>query len=233
MKASPTRVPECVGIIMDGNRRFARERGLSTSRGHQLGYEKAKELVAWCRDAGIKYVILYAFSTENWRRSAEEVSYLTTIIKTLLLSEARELRNANENEAIRFAGDIDRFGADIVCGIRDLEATNPPEPTMTVIIALSYGGRSEILRAVQTIVSEGTKVPITEKEFSTHLWTGTTPDPDLIIRTGGEKRLSNFLPWQGVYSELFFLDTYWPAFTRQEFLGVLKTYSERDRRIGE
>jgi undecaprenyl diphosphate synthase len=230
MPSSSTNVPACIGIIMDGNRRFARERGLPTMEGHRLGYAKAKEIVGWCKDAGIKYAILYAFSTENWNRSPKEVFYLTGIFKTLL-SETKELQK--DGGAVRFIGTIDRFGADFVKQVRRLEANNPTQPTMTFVVALSYGGRLEILNAVNEIVAKGDKDPITEKEFEKHLWTDGIPDPDLIIRTGGEMRLSNFLPWQSIYSELFFTGTYWPAFTREEFNGILKTYGERERRMGK
>ena len=226
-----TNAPVCIGIIMDGNRRFARERSMPVMEGHRLGYEKAKEVAKWCKGAGIRYLILYAFSTENWDRSPEEVSFLIGISKTLLLSEIDELRN--ENGAARFIGDIDRFGADFAAQARQLETTNPVEPAMTVVIALSYGGRQEILNAVNQIIATKDKNQVTEKEFAQHLWTAGVPDPDLIIRTGGEMRLSNFLPWQGVYSELFFTDTYWPAFTEEEFNGILKLYGQRDRRMGK
>jgi len=216
---------------MDGNRRFARERGMPTMEGHRLGYAKAKEAAEWCRDAGIKNMILYAFSTENWNRSPEEVSYLTGIFKTLLLSGVKELRKGRG--AVRFIGDISRFGADFARRVRRIETTNPTEPVITIVIALSYGGRLEILNAVNKIIVKGDKYPLTEEEFQKHLWTADIPDPDIIIRTGGEMRLSNFLPWQSVYSELFFIDTYWPAFTREEFEGILKTYGERERRMGK
>lgn len=230
MSSTATKTPTSIGIIMDGNRRFARERGIPTMEGHRLGYAKAKEVAGWCRDVGIKYLILYAFSTENWNRPHEEVSYLTGIFRTLLFSEAGELRK--EGGAVRFIGDIDRFGADIATQVRQLEAQNPTEPTMTVVIALSYGGRLEILNAVHKVIAGGNKDPIPEAEFEKHLWTAGIPNPDLIIRTGGEKRLSNFLPWQSVYSELFFIGTYWPAFTKEEFGGIMEAYGRRERRIG-
>jgi undecaprenyl diphosphate synthase len=216
---------------MDGNRRYARERGLSTAEGHRLGFEKAKEVAEWCRGAGVRHLILYAFSTENWNRPPEEVAYLTTMMQTLLLDESDKLRG--EGGALRFVGELERFGADFCLAARKIEAENPPEPALTVTIALSYGGRPEILSAVNALLAEGAKDPVTEQEFAKRLWTAALPDPDLLLRTGGEMRLSNFLPWQSAYSELFFSDTYWPALTKEEFSGILQSYSERERRMGK
>jgi len=223
--------PSCIGIIMDGNRRFAKERGLPAMTGHLQGYEKAKEVAGWCRDAGIKYLILYAFSSENWNRSAEEVSYLTEIFRKLLWSEADKLRK--EKGAIRFLGDIGSFGADFERQARLLEESNPKEPGLTVALALSYGGRPDIIRAVNNLLAKKAGGAVTEKEFSAELWTAGIPDPELVIRTGGEKRLSNFLAWQSVYSELFFTDTYWPEFTEKEFSEILEQHGKRERRMGK
>lgn len=216
---------------MDGNRRYARERGLSTAEGHRLGFEKAKEVARWCADAGVRHLVLYAFSTENWNRPQEEVVYLTDMMQTLLLSESENLRG--ENGAIRFVGELERFGADFAAAARKIEAQNPPEPALTVTIALSYGGRAEIAAAANALLAEGGRGPVTEEEFAKRLWTAPTPDPDLLLRTGGEMRLSNFLPWQSAYSELFFTDTYWPALTKEEFDGILAAYQTRERRMGK
>ncbi len=223
--------PACIGIIMDGNRRWAREHNLPTEEGHRLGYAKAKEAAQWCRDAGIKNMILYAFSNENWNRSPEEVGYLVRIFKKVLIGEAEELRK--EGGAIRFIGDIARFGNDFEEETKRLENTNPDNPTMTVVIALSYGGRAEIVRAVNTILSENKSRSVTEEEFAAHLYTTGIPDPDLIIRTSGEERLSGFLPWQSVYSELFFVPMHWPALEKKDFEDILAEYAERERRHGK
>lgn len=220
----------CIGIIMDGNRRWARENGLSTAEGHRIGYAKAKEVAKWCRDAGIKHMVLYAFSNENWNRSPEEVAYLVDIFKTIIFREAEDLRK--ENGAIRFLGDIHRFGDEFVAQAKLLEDTNPKDPTMTISLALSYGGRQEIVRAVNEILKEDKK-EIAEADIAEHLYTHGIPDPDLIIRTSGEQRLSNFLPWQSVYSELFFTPTYWPAFEKVEFEKILIEFASRERRIGK
>ncbi len=224
------KTPACIGIIMDGNRRWARERGLPTFEGHRLGYDKAKEAAQWCRDAGIKTMILYAFSNENWNRSPEEVAYLVDIFNTIIFKEAEEFRK--ENGAIRFLGDLTRFGEAFVKQAKHLEATNPENPSLTIAIALSYGGRQEIVRAVNELLVGG-RDSVTEEDIEAHLYTRGLPDPDLIIRSSGEQRLSNFLPWQGVYSELFFSPIYWPAFTEEDFKKILGEYSNRERRMGK
>lgn len=215
---------------MDGNRRFARERGLSTMEGHRLGYEKAKEAADWCREAGIKYLVLYAFSIENWNRAPEEVSYLLDIFRTVLFSKIEELRT--KGSAVRFVGDMSRFDQTMTERLREVEAQNPAEPAFTLVVALSYGGRAEILAAVNKLLAEKKAGPVGEEEFAKHLYTEGVPDPDLIIRTSGEQRLSNFLPWQSVYSELYFTPAYWPAFTREEFEKILAWYQTRERRKG-
>lgn len=222
--------PVCIGVIIDGNRRFAKERGISKQEGHRLGFEKVKELVQWCRDACVSTLIVYGFSSENWNRAPDEVSYLTSLFKQKLLVEAEILRG--ERGALRFIGDIDRFGEDFARLARDVEAGNPADPVITIVVALSYGGRPEIMHAVNALVKEDNG-EVTQENFEQHLWTAGLPDPDLIIRAGGEKRLSNFLTWQNVYSELFFSDTMWPMFTREEFDAILAEYAKRERRMGK
>ena len=225
-----TSVPLCIGVIMDGNRRYAKALGLPQIEGHRLGYEKVKEVGQWARDAGIKYMILYAFSTENWKRSPDEVAYLSDIFRTLLFTEAEALQK--DNIAVQCVGDLDRFGTEIADKARDIDLHNPTNPSHTIIIALSYGGRLEILTAVNKLIASDSG-PVTEEQFADALWTRGVPDPDLIIRVGGEKRLSNFLLWQSAYSELFFIDTFWPAFTHQEFTQILDEYATRERRHGK
>ena len=230
MEHGDQKPPACIGIIMDGNRRWAREHTLSTLEGHKEGYAKAKDAAQWCRDAGIRYLILYAFSSENWERPQEEVSYLTDIFRSFIFSEAEELRK--ENGAIRFIGEISRFGEAFEAEAKRLEETNPKNPAMTVVIALSYGGRQEIVRAANALLAENKK-EVNEEEFAEHLYTKGIPDPDLIIRTSGEHRLSGFLPWQATYSELFFVPMHWPAFKKGDFERVLAEYAERERRHGK
>lgn len=224
------KIPLSIGVIMDGNRRYARAAGLPQVEGHRLGYAKVKEVVEWCREVGINYITLYAFSTENWKRSQDEVSYLVDLFKKMLFSEAEKIQT--KHCAVRFVGDMDRFGKDMAHKAHELEENNPIDPEVTVVVALSYGGRLEIVTAINALLREGRLDGVTEEEFSKMLWTKDIPDPDLIIRTGGEKRLSNFLTWQSVYSELFFSDTTWPAFTKEEFFSILEEFSNRDRRMG-
>lgn len=216
---------------MDGNRRYARSMGLPQVEGHRLGYEKIQEVGQWVRDAGIKYLVLYAFSTENWNRSQEEVTYLLDIFHTLLFVEAAKVQA--QHIAIRCIGDMTRFGKEMQEKMQEIELHNPENPVITLVVALSYGGRAEIVSAVNKLLAEGLTNSVTEETFAHTLWTHGIPDPDIIIRVGGEKRLSNFLSWQSAYSELFFIDTFWPAFTKKEFESILDEYGTRERRMGK
>lgn len=222
-------MPTCMGVIMDGNRRWARAHGMPTMEGHRKGYEKLNDIVEWCRDAGIPHLVVYALSTENWNRAQEEVSYLMDLFRVTLTEEVAKLQH--EGAAVHFAGDLTRFPRDLQEKMDDVHKKNNPRAAHHLWIAGSYGGRPEILDAVNTLIREGV-THVDETLFSSRLWTAGMPDPDLIIRTGGERRLSNFLPWQGVYAELFFVDTMWPAFTREEFTGILEEYAQRERRRG-
>jgi len=224
---------DCVGIIMDGNRRWAKERGLNSYDGHSVGYEKLKDITSWAKDLQIKNVVVYAFSTENWKRSEVEVNYLMKIFKKLIFEELNFLKK--ENARIVFVGQIDRFSEDIQRGIKDIESETKENKGITLFIALSYGGRSEILNAVSGILndSKNKEIEITEDNFARYLWTKDMPDPDLIIRTGGEMRLSNFLPWQSIYSELFFTKTYWPDFSKKEFNEIILDFKDRKQRFGK
>lgn len=214
---------------MDGNRRWAKERGLPSVEGHQAGYEKLKEVVSWGKELGVSNLIFYTFSTENWRRSEEEISYLMRILKTALQNELNEL--SKENVRVRFMGELERFSPDLQELFVKTEAQTSMNTGGTVVFALSYGGRAEILSGIQKALSSG-KASVTEQEFSDSLWSADIPDPDIIIRTGGEKRLSNFLPWQSIYSELFFSDSKWPDFTKEELETILTEFSQRERRRG-
>jgi len=219
---------ECIGIIMDGNRRFAKERGLSSIEGHRAGYEKLKEFARWAKEAGIRHAIVYGFSTENWHRPEKEVAYLMDLLRTVLSQEAEHMRK--EGGRLRILGQRERFPADIQKLIAQAEE-GTKDGEYTLYLALSYGGRAEIVDTVNRLIEKGS--PVTEEEFGKALWTADMPDPDLIIRTSGEKRLSGFLPWQGVYSELFFVDSFWPAFSKEEFDAVLSEYRSRERRHGK
>ncbi|MCR4306510.1 MAG: polyprenyl diphosphate synthase [Candidatus Yonathbacteria bacterium] len=226
-------IPKCIGIIMDGNRRWARKRGLPVYEGHRAGYKKLKEMLTWAKEAEVKTVIAYAFSTENWNRSKLEVGFLMKLLRNVLVEEIADIKK--ERVRVRFIGDLDKFPKDIQEGIRTLEEETRPYKENTLVLAISYGGRAEIVSAVKKIAQEKTKEEIgkiTEREFSKYLWTKDIPDPDLIVRTGGEKRLSNFLPWQSVYSEFYFTPTLWPAFSRREFHKIIAEFATRERRKG-
>ena len=219
---------QCVGFIMDGNRRFAIENNQTERWGHTKGKEKFLEVMDWVKAENIPHAIFYAFSTENWKREKEEVEHLMSLFRGLLVQIKKESRDKDFN--IRIVGRKEDLPIDIQEQIKDLENTTIENSNSTIWIAISYGGRAEILSAVKGLVK--TKEEINEDNFVKFLWTAGMPDPDIIIRTSGENRLSNFLPWQSVYSELFFIKTHWPAFTKAEFMGILEEYANRERRIG-
>lgn len=220
---------KCVGFIMDGNRRYAREQNAETFTGHLAGKDKLFEVVKWVAEKEISHAVFYAFSTENWKRDNTEVEKLMQLFQ-LTISELAKRDNKDE-VAVRIIGQRSDLSSGLQESIRELEEQNPAEPKLTIWIALSYGGRAEIVAAVNQAISLGEKV--NEETFSSLLWSASMPDPDLVIRTGGESRLSNFLPWQTVYSELFFSSTYWPAFTKDEFERIVSAYTKKDRRIGK
>lgn len=215
---------------MDGNRRFAKAAGLSPLEGHAKGYEVMQNVVEWVSDLNIPHAVFYAFSTENWRRSPAEVEYLMTLFRHAYATAEATLKTDDKKIRIRCIGQREDFAPDIQASIRDIEDRTAANTGTTIWIAFSYGGRAEIVAAVKSLVASGQ--PVTEETLSEHLWSAELPDPDLVIRTSGEHRLSNFLPWQTVYSELFFTPTLWPAFTKDEFTRILFEYANRQRRHG-
>lgn len=219
----------CLGVIMDGNRRWARARGLPAFTGHSEGYKKLQEVMRWARFAGIPHVVVYAFSTENWQRSAEEVGYMLALFRSVLGNEMQKM--VDERVRVRFIGDRSRFDAGLREMMEKVEAETAKAYDITLHLLMSYGGRAEIVAAAQGAAAQGGE--ITEDTFAHYLWTAEMPDPDLVIRTGGEKRLSNFLPWQSVYSELFFSDSFWPDFSKREFDAILAEFASRERRNGK
>lgn len=222
--------PKCVGFIMDGNRRFAKELGQESFSGHLAGKDKFFEVIDWVIEKKIQHAVFYAFSTENWRREESEVNGLMLMFSTALKLAEQKFNGRKIN--VRVVGKIEDFSPEMQGEISELEQrSSHHDPVVTVWIALSYGGRAEILEAVNKAILG--RHPVDEYVFSKLLWTADMPDPDLIIRTGGEKRLSNFLPWQSVYSELFFSDIQWPAFTKDDFERILSQYADRERRIGK
>ena len=220
----------CVGMVMDGNRRWAREQGVPKLEGHRKGYKKLQEVVDWCKDEGVQHLVVYALSTENWNRGEDEVGYLMDMMRKLLKDDIGTLRSSES--AIHIVGDLSRFPEDIQGLIKDLHDSNPPEAKYHVWVAASYGGRAEILAGVNSALQNKTN-SVDEEGFKKMLWTADMPDPELILRTGGKKRLSNFLTWSSVYSELFFIDTFWPALTKSEFQEVLDEYRGVGRNFGK
>ncbi|MEK7452976.1 MAG: polyprenyl diphosphate synthase [Patescibacteria group bacterium] len=233
MKEINKKIPKCIGIIMDGNRRWAKMRGLTSYKGHSAGCKKLKEFISWSNVIGVKNIVTYAFSTENWKRSDIEIEYLFKIFKKFILEEFDFLKK--ENVKVRCIGQIDKFSKDLQDGIKNLERKTEKNDGVNVYLALSYGGRAEILHAVSELLEKSKKddVKIIESEFAKYLWTKDMSDPDLIIRTGGEMRLSNFLLWQSAYSELFFTNTHWPDFSEEEFLKIISDFQRREKRFGK
>lgn len=224
-------VPACVGIIMDGNRRWAKERGLQSLEGHAEGRKRAKEIVRHAFSRGVGTVVLYAFSTENWNRTSEEVNYLMELFGKVMMEDFIEL--SREGIHVRFIGDLARLPEKLRISARKLEDESAETSAgKTLVVALSYGGRAEIVAAANALLEEEATIA-DESALAQNLWSYPMPDPDLVIRTGGEKRLSGFLPWQTVYSELFFVDTFWPAFTKEEFDSILAEFAQRERRRGK
>jgi undecaprenyl diphosphate synthase len=221
---------QCVGFIMDGNRRWSKEQNLPTPEGHQRGAEVFRESIEWVSEVAIPHAVYYAFSTENWNRSEEEVGYLMELFRIWLQNFAAQIDTLPIQ--VRFVGRREDFPESMQKLMEQLEgkSLSKKEIKTTTWIALSYGGRAEILAAVNEAILQGRRV--TEEGFERLLWTAEMPDPDLIIRTGGEHRLSNFVTWKSVYSELFFLDKHWPALTKSDFNDILRQYEARERRKG-
>ena len=220
---------KCIGIIMDGNRRWARAHNKPVFEGHSEGYKKLQDVVRWARESKIEHVAAYAFSAENWQRSEEEVGYLMKLFRFILSNETKKM--IDEHVRVCFIGDRSRFSEDIQKGMEKMERETAVDFDITLHVAMSYGGRAEIIAATNALINEGVK-SVTEEEFSKKLWSYPMPDPDLIIRTGGEQRLSVFLPWQTVYSELFFVEAFWPEFQQEEFVKIIGNFGARERRMG-
>ncbi|MFA0758037.1 MAG: hypothetical protein KEFWMYNX_000045 [Candidatus Fervidibacter sp.] len=230
-----SRLPRHVAIIMDGNRRWARRRGLPVLQGHRAGARATRQVVEACVQLGIPVLTLYAFSTENWRRPSLEVQALLRLIESTLRRERAEL-HAN-GVRIRHIGITDGLPATLVEALRESEEITRDNCALVLNVAINYGGRNELTRAMRAVaqeVAQGRLSPdaIDEETIATHLDTAGFPDPDLLIRTGGEQRVSNFLLWQIAYTELYITPTLWPDFGRREFLLALLHYQHRERRFG-
>ncbi len=235
MSVDPTNLPRHVAIIMDGNGRWAQERGLARTEGHRRGAISVREVVRQARETGIKVLTLYAFSAQNWSRPPEEISVLMQLLRDYLIEERPEIMD----NGIRLLaiGNVDKLPDFVQSPLNDLMRDSAQNRDMTLCLALSYGGRESIIsttRALCERVRRGELTPedITEECFQAAMQTGALPQLDLLIRTSGEERLSNFLLWESAYTELYFTDTYWPDFGRQELLSALESYRGRERRFG-
>ncbi|RLG32582.1 di-trans,poly-cis-decaprenylcistransferase [Methanosarcinales archaeon] len=230
-------IPRHVGIIMDGNRRYAKKLGLDPKLGHVFGAQKLEEVLKWCLDLGIREVTLYAFSTENFKRSKEEVEHIFNLMKSKLEElEKSDMIHKNKVQ-VRFIGRLELLPDDLRKTMRKIEDLTKDYDRYRLNVAVAYGGRSEIVDAIKNIVRDAIEgrihvEDISEALISKYLYTKDSLDPDLIIRTSGEERLSNFLIWQSAYSELYFVDALWPEFTKLDFLLAIRSYQKRERRFG-
>lgn len=218
-----------IAIIMDGNRRWAEKRNLPSAVGHKKGVEALKRTMRACDDFGIKYLTVYAFSTENWNRKPEEVNFLMNLLGVTLQNELKEMHE--NNVVISFIGDITQLSSKLQKILKKSVETTKNNTGVHLQIAFNYGSRAEIVRAVKEIVDEGI-TDIAEETITNHLYTKDIPDPDLLIRTGGEMRISNYLLWQIAYSEILVLDTFWPDFDKELLTQCVLEFNHRNRRFG-
>ena len=230
------KLPVHVAIIMDGNGRWARKRLLNRIKGHEQGVKTVRTIVRACREIGISYLTLYAFSTENWQRPKSEIAALMTLLKQFLESERQELMD--QNIRLNAIGQIERLPANVQRILHESMTLTKENDKMSLNLALSYGGRAEIVEMVKEIAVKAKDGrldldAITSELVSEHLYTGQIPDPDLLIRTSGEMRISNFLLWQLAYTEIYVTDTLWPDFGKDELIRILQDYQRRERRFGK
>lgn len=231
LKLDAAKIPQHVAIIMDGNGRWAKKRFMPRTVGHQQGAEALRETLKACAELGIKYLTVYVFSTENWARPIEEVQFLMKLLKKLILEEVPALNEAGAK--VKCLGALEALDSDLQDNIREAEKKTAHNEVVQLNLMINYGAKSELLQAVKTVVS---KYPnpeeLNEASFSNCLYTVGIPDPDILIRTGGDFRLSNYLLWQLAYSELFFLDILWPDFGRDSLIDVVRQFQKRERRFG-
>ena len=228
------RIPQHIAMIMDGNGRWATERGLDRTFGHKAGLDTVKKITAECARLGVKYLTLYTFSTENWNRPAYEIEALMGLVLSFIEMEMF----TDNNIKFQLIGDKERLPQSVQEKIQYMEDLTKDNDGMTMVVAMSYSSKLELTRATRLIAEEvkkGTIKPeeITEQTINDHLWTSFMPDPDLLIRTGGELRISNYLLWQCAYSEFYFCDTYWPDFDEEELYKAIVNYQNRQRRFGK
>jgi undecaprenyl diphosphate synthase len=229
------KIPRHVAIIMDGNGRWAKQRGLPRAAGHRAGAEAVRRALQAAADHNVEVLTIYAFSSENWRRSDEEISDLTALMRFYLERELKTLEK--EQVRLRLIGDYSAFGGELVERLESAVKRTAANSRLTLVIALNYGSRAEIAGVARTLAAQAASgeldpASIDEAAIAARLQTADLPELDLLIRTSGEVRISNFLLWQAAYAELLFLDTLWPDFDEQTFSDALKTYAARDRRFG-
>lgn len=222
-------IPQHIAIIMDGNGRWAQARGKKRVFGHKAGMERAREMAEVCGDLGVKYLTLFAFSSENWKRPKDEVSFLMELFATSLKNESKKLHK--NNVKLTVVGDTDGFDKTLRKAIDKAETLTQDNDGLYLQIAANYGGRWDIVQAARTLVEQGQE--ITEERLQSKLVTADGPEPDLLIRTGGEQRISNFLLWQSAYSELYFSQTLWPDFDGVELKKAIDNFNQRQRRFGQ
>lgn len=232
---SAEKMPKHIAIIMDGNGRWAKKRGLPRKAGHKAGAEALEKIISAARELGLSHLTVYAFSTENWKRSQEEVDAIMNLLRQYLKNYFKKF--IKDDVKMDVIGDIRRFDADIQEQILEIERLSENKTGLSVHIALNYGGRDELRRAMAKIAAEATEgrlspEKITEDSIGSYLDTAGTPDPELVIRTSGEERISNFLLWQSAYSEFYFCDTLWPDFTKADLEKAIYSYQNRERRFG-
>ena len=222
--------PYHVAILPDGNRRWAKEQGLSISEGHRKGMDKIRQAAYWCREKGIKVLTFFVFSTENWNRAKSEIDYFMSFVQQALTLDLEEFKK--DGIKLRIIGTKDKLSKNIIAAAERAEKYTAENKGMTINLGLSYGGKAEITDAIKHIVKDRVKPEkISEELVSDSLW--VPQDIDLVIRTGGEKRISNFLIWQAAYSELYFLDKYWPDFSKRDLNNIISDYGKRERRFGQ
>ncbi|MDR1735560.1 MAG: di-trans,poly-cis-decaprenylcistransferase [Oscillospiraceae bacterium] len=226
--AIPEKLPRHIAIIMDGNGRWAKARGLPRMAGHAAGSENFRRIATFCKDIGIEYLTVYAFSTENWARPADEIEGIFNLLRKYLDELLQKM--VRDRVRIRFLGDVSVLPADIRESIRRAEDVSKTFEGVLVSLCVNYGGRDEILRAARILQASGGE--ITPESFSAQLYTSGIPDPEICIRPSGEIRLSNFLLWQTAYTEFFFTKTLWPDFSQKELTAILNEYTRRNRRFG-
>lgn len=229
-----SRIPQHVAIIMDGNGRWATERGLDRTFGHKAGLDTVKKITAECARLGVKYLTLYTFSTENWNRPAYEIEALMGLVLSFIEMELF----TDNNVKFQMVGDIERLPKSVQDKIHYMEELTAKNDGMTMVVAMSYSSKLELVRATRQIAEkvkagELRAEDISEQVINDHLWTSFMPDPELLIRTGGELRISNYLLWQIAYAELYFCDTYWPDFNEQALYQAIASYQSRQRRFGK